>query len=58
VTLFPTDVLSTVFGICNLFSRVITILAPLFAELKPEAIGLWAFAGATILAFGASMKIK
>ena len=58
VKLFPPGILSTTFGICNMFSRVITILAPFLAELQPDAIGKWSFVGAILLAFWASISIK
>ena len=32
---FPTIVCSRVFGICNIFSRISTILSPLIAEVTP-----------------------
>lgn len=36
--LFPTSLLATSYGICNLFARGGTIFAPFVAELKPESI--------------------
>ena len=35
--LFPASISSTSFGICNVFSRIATVLAPFVAELKPES---------------------
>ena len=32
---FPAVVCSRVFGICNIFSRISTVLAPLIAEVSP-----------------------
>jgi hypothetical protein len=32
---FPAVVCSRVFGICNIFSRISTVLAPLIAEISP-----------------------
>ena len=35
--MFPTDLTSTAFGICNVFARFATILSPLIAELPDPA---------------------
>jgi hypothetical protein len=58
VMLFPTVIVSTSFGICNIFSRVSTITAPFVAELKPESISKWVFCGFVIVATLASLLIK
>ena len=49
--LFPISIVGTCFGICNIFSRVACIVAPLVAELHPEEIGEWTFCVIVILAF-------
>ena len=36
--LFPGKILTTTFGICNVFAKVFTIIAPYVAELKPDSI--------------------
>mmetsp|Transcript_29245 Transcript_29245/g.44063 ORF Transcript_29245/g.44063 Transcript_29245/m.44063 type:complete len:103 (+) Transcript_29245:193-501(+) len=38
VMVFPAIVLSTCFGICNIFSRFMSIASPYVAELQPESI--------------------
>lgn len=47
--LFPISVVATSYGLCNLFARGSSILAPLVAELKPEAISKWCFSGLMII---------
>ena len=47
--LFPMNILSTSYGICNMFSRFFTIPAPYAAEVKPEAISEWLFVGMNTL---------
>ena len=46
--LFPSVVLSSVFGIANVFARFITILAPYIAE-KPDPYPMALFASISIL---------
>lgn len=36
--LFPSSIVGTTMGICNIFSRVSTIFAPYVAELKPDTV--------------------
>ena len=36
--LFPTSIVATAFGICNIFARVATIFSPYVAEIKPDSI--------------------
>ena len=38
IMIFPTSLVATSFGICNIFARLGTIFAPFVAELKPETI--------------------
>ena len=37
-SLFPTSIVGTTMGICNIFSRVSTIFAPYVAEVKPDSV--------------------
>ena len=55
--LFPTVIATTSIGICNLFARVSTILAPFVAELKPEIISESIYCTTCVIAFFASMLI-
>lgn len=41
--LFPTSLVASSYGICNLFARAGTIFAPFIAELKPESIAQFIF---------------
>ena len=41
--LFPISMVATSYGVCNIFARGASILAPLVAELKPESISKWSF---------------
>jgi len=36
--LFPMSIMAASYGICNVFSRIITIMSPYVAEVKPEAV--------------------
>jgi len=36
--LFPVSILATTSGICNVFAKFVTIVAPYTAELKPESV--------------------
>ena len=50
--LFPVQAVVFAYAACNLFSRILTTLAPLVAELKPESVAKWVFifvAGAALL---------
>ena len=40
--MFPTEICSTAFGICNVFARFLTILSPLIAEL-PDPVPMTIF---------------
>ena len=46
--LFPSIVLSSVFGIANVFARFITILAPMIAE-KPDPYPMAIFSSISLL---------
>jgi MFS family permease len=56
--LFPTDVVTSSFGICNIFARISTILAPFVAEIKPEMISYQVFNVVVFVAMIASYCIK
>ena len=43
ILIFPTTLVATSFGVCNIFARLGTIFAPFVAELKPETISQWVF---------------
>jgi len=49
--LFPISIVGTCYGICNIFARIACIVAPLFAELKPEEIAEWIFCVLIMIAF-------
>ena len=42
---FPVSICATSIGICNVFARASTILAPYVAELKPAELPQWCFIG-------------
>jgi hypothetical protein len=56
--LFPTAIVATSYGICNIFSRVTTIFAPYAAEIKPESVSEWLFVAVAGLAMFASANLK
>ena len=56
--LFPTVIVSTSFGVCNVFSRIATIFAPYVAELDPPTISYWVFCSIVLVALIASITIK
>ena len=41
--LFPSSIVGTSFGICNIFTRIVNIAVPIVAEMKPDSIGQWVF---------------
>lgn len=43
VKVFPTSLVATSFGLCNIIARFGTQFAPFIAELKPESISKWVF---------------
>lgn len=43
VRIFPTSLVATSFGVCNIFARFGTQFAPFIAELQPETISKWVF---------------
>lgn len=43
VRIFPTSLVATSFGMCNIFARFGTQFAPFVAELQPESISKWVF---------------
>jgi len=51
IMLFPVSIVASVFGACNVFSRIATVLAPYVAEIKPEVISEWVFVVLNTLAF-------
>ena len=55
--LFPVIILTTTFGICNVFSRFLTVVAPYIAELKPEEISQIIFCVVIAASLTASMFI-
>ena len=55
--LFPVIILTTTYGICNVFARFLTIVAPYIAELKPESISQIVFCVVIAMSFIASMFI-
>lgn len=56
--LFPISIVATSYGICNVFSRVLTIAAPSVAEIKPESISEWIFVVVCGLSFLASLNLR
>lgn len=54
--LFPTEYVTTVFGIVNMFSHLITCFAPLMAEV-PEPIPMVVFCANAASAFVFSAKL-
>ena len=56
--LFPTLIVTTSFGVCNIFARVSTIFATYLAEIKPETISEWVYCFITLFAFFVSFMIK
>lgn len=58
VMLFPTTIVASTYGICNIFSRVSTIFAPYIAEIEPITVSQWIFVGTCMMAFAASLSIK
>ena len=49
--LFPSSIVATSFGICNIFARISSIGSPFVAELKPDKISKIAFSSVVALAF-------
>lgn len=49
VLIFPTLLLATSYGTCNIFARLGTIFAPYVAELEPKVISKWVFTAMMIL---------
>jgi hypothetical protein len=58
VMLFPVTIVSSTYGVCNIFSRVSTISAPFVAELQPITVSQWIFVATCLLALVASLSIK
>lgn len=56
--LFPTALLASSYGICNLFARSGTIFAPFVAELKPDTIAQLVFMGIIGLSLMSSQMIR
>ena len=56
--LFPTAIISTSFGVCNIFARLATVFAPFVAELKPEVISERIFCGTVMFAIVAAAIVK
>ena len=55
--LFPLIAVATSLGVCNLFARSCTFMAPWVAELKPESKAKWVFIFMTAGAMCASIFI-
>ena len=58
VLLFPVTIVASTIGVCNIFSRVLTIIAPFIAELKPVSISQWIFVVVCGIALWASLSIR
>ena len=43
VIIFPTMLIATSYGVCNIFARLGAIFAPYIAELEPKVISKWVF---------------
>ena len=55
--IFPVSIVATVFGICNIVSRISTIFASFIGELKPDSISQSIFVGVMILTSITSLAI-
>lgn len=53
--LFPSNIVGTTMGVCNLISRIATIFAPYVAELHPDAISQVIFCVVVLAALIASV---
>mmetsp|Transcript_16487 Transcript_16487/g.27996 ORF Transcript_16487/g.27996 Transcript_16487/m.27996 type:complete len:168 (+) Transcript_16487:1162-1665(+) len=58
VLVFPTNIVGTTFGICNIFARFSTILSPFVAELKPDTISQVVFCVIVVVAFFSSLFLQ
>lgn len=56
--LFPVSIKATSYGICNFVSRLFTVGAPFFAELKPISISEFTFIGFCVLSVIATFCIR
>ena len=52
--LFPLPLVATSFAVCNVISRVISILAPYVAEIDPVQISEWVFIALMLLCMATS----
>ena len=55
---FPVTIVSTSYGICNMFSRLATIAAPYVAEITPEWVPRAIFCAVLATAFVASCVLR
>ena len=55
--LFPVSVVITTYGVCNLFARLATILAPYVAELDPR-VSEWTFVAVATIALVSTFFLK
>ena len=55
---FPVSVVATTYGICNFFSRVLTIGAPYVAELTPDWIPKMVFCVVVAIAFVTASMLR
>ena len=56
--LFPTKTLATSYGICNTMSRVVTLGAPIIAELKNRAVPVGLMLGLNVIALIAAYLLR
>lgn len=55
--LFPVSIIAQTYGVCELFSKFITILSPYVAEIKPEILPESIFIGMCFLAMLCATRI-
>ena len=52
------SMMATSYGICGVFARIFTIMAPSVAEIKPDTVPKWIYVIVAGLALLASMNLK
>ena len=58
IELFPSNVMTNSFGICNFFARGLTMLAPFFAEMEDKSIPFTIMALISLVAMVSSIFLK